>query len=84
MAERHDRRGSTPAQRDDASARGREPVVDDRCLPIRSLAPCCGRQFIVIGGESIAAAYGVSQFVIGATVIAVGTSVPELATTRSQ
>jgi cation:H+ antiporter len=38
-------------------------------------------KLIVTGAESIAAAYGVSQFVIGATVVAVGTSVPELATT---
>lgn len=37
-------------------------------------------KFIVTGAESIAAAYGVSSFVIGATVVAVGTSVPELAT----
>lgn len=38
-------------------------------------------KFIVTGAQSIASAYGVSQFVIGATVVAVGTSVPELATT---
>lgn len=37
-------------------------------------------KFIVTGAGSIAAAYGVSQFAIGATVVAVGTSVPELAT----
>jgi cation:H+ antiporter len=37
-------------------------------------------KLIVTGAESIAAAYGVSQFVIGATVVAVGTPVPELAT----
>jgi cation:H+ antiporter len=38
-------------------------------------------KFIVTGAQAIAATYGVSQFVIGATVVAVGTSVPELATT---
>jgi cation:H+ antiporter len=38
-------------------------------------------KFIVTGAQSIATAYGVSQFVIGATLVAVGTSVPELATT---
>lgn len=37
-------------------------------------------KFIVTGAQSIATAYGVSQFEIGATVVAVGTSVPELAT----
>jgi cation:H+ antiporter len=37
-------------------------------------------KLIVTGAGSIAAAYGISQFVIGATIVAVGTSVPELAT----
>jgi cation:H+ antiporter len=35
---------------------------------------------IVTGATGIASAYGVSDFIIGATVVAVGTSVPELAT----
>ena len=38
-------------------------------------------QFIVSGASGIAAAYGLSDFVIGATVVAIGTTVPELATT---
>jgi cation:H+ antiporter len=38
-------------------------------------------RLIVIGATGIAAAYGASDFVIGATVVAVGTSVPELAST---
>jgi cation:H+ antiporter len=37
--------------------------------------------FIVIGARGIALAFGVPEFIIGATVVAVGTSVPELATT---
>ena len=37
--------------------------------------------FIVTGARGIAAAFGVPEFVIGATVVAVGTSIPELATT---
>jgi cation:H+ antiporter len=37
-------------------------------------------RFIVNGARGIAAAFGVGEFVIGATVVAVGTSVPELAT----
>jgi cation:H+ antiporter len=37
-------------------------------------------RLIVAGASGIASAYGVSDFVIGATVVAVGTSVPELAT----
>lgn len=35
---------------------------------------------IVTGARGIAVAFGISEFVIGATVVAVGTSVPELAT----
>jgi cation:H+ antiporter len=35
---------------------------------------------IVAGARGIAASYGLDEFVIGATVVAVGTSVPELAT----
>ncbi|MFZ5863722.1 MAG: sodium:calcium antiporter [Nitrospirota bacterium] len=36
---------------------------------------------IVTGARGIAAAFGIEEFIIGATVVAVGTSVPELATT---
>ncbi len=38
-------------------------------------------QLVVMGARGIARSYGVGEFIIGATVIAVGTSVPELATT---
>lgn len=37
--------------------------------------------FIVTGARGIAIAFGIKEFVIGATIVAVGTSVPELATT---
>jgi len=37
--------------------------------------------FVVAGARGIARSYGVGEFVIGATVVAVGTSMPELATT---
>lgn len=37
--------------------------------------------FVVAGAKGIARSYGVGEFVIGATVVAVGTSMPELATT---
>ncbi len=36
---------------------------------------------IVAGAKGIALAFGVDEFVIGATIVAIGTSVPELATT---
>ena len=38
-------------------------------------------RLIVTSASGIASAYGISDFIIGATVVAVGTSVPELATT---
>jgi len=36
---------------------------------------------IVLGAREIAESFGVSEFIIGATIVAIGTSVPELATT---
>jgi cation:H+ antiporter len=36
---------------------------------------------IVVGAREIAVSFGVDEFIIGATIVAVGTSVPELATT---
>jgi len=38
-------------------------------------------QLIVSGARAIAESMGITEFVIGATIVAVGTSVPELATT---
>jgi cation:H+ antiporter len=38
-------------------------------------------RFVVAGAKGIAESYGVGEFAIGATVVAVGTSMPELATT---
>ena len=37
--------------------------------------------FIVTGARGIAVSFGIDEFIIGATIVAVGTSVPELATT---
>lgn len=37
--------------------------------------------FIVLGAKEIAISFGVSEFIIGATIVAIGTSAPELATT---
>ena len=38
-------------------------------------------RFIVSGATTIAQSYGIAPFIIGATIVALGTSVPELATT---
>jgi cation:H+ antiporter len=40
-----------------------------------------GALFIVAGAKGIARAFGIPEFIIGATIVAVGTSAPELATT---
>lgn len=50
------------------------------CLMGLSLLVAAGR-FIVMGAEGIALSFGLDAFVIGATIVALGTSVPELATT---
>nr|CBX30582.1 hypothetical protein N47_E40940 [uncultured Desulfobacterium sp.] len=36
---------------------------------------------IVLGAKEIAISFGISEFIVGATIVAIGTSVPELATT---
>jgi len=36
---------------------------------------------IVLGAREIAVSFGISEFIIGATIVAIGTSIPELATT---
>lgn len=40
-----------------------------------------GAHFLIVGAVDIAAAWGLSEAVIGLTVVAIGTSLPELATT---
>lgn len=37
--------------------------------------------FIVTGARGVAISFGIDEFIVGATIVAVGTSVPELATT---
>jgi cation:H+ antiporter len=50
------------------------------CLGGLALLITAGR-LIVTGARGIATSFGLSEFAIGATMVAVGTSVPELATT---
>ena len=56
-----------------ASARDREGIIGLALL-------IAAGKLIVYGATGIAKTYGLSEFVIGATVVAVGTSVPEFAT----
>ena len=75
-----------------AEARRQRSVAADilgSAQPARAVVACVAGlallvsagYFIVMGARGIALAYGVGEFIIGATVVAVGTSVPELATT---
>lgn len=50
------------------------------CLAGLLLLVAAGK-LIVTGAKGIALSFGIDEFIIGATVVAVGTSVPELATT---
>lgn len=50
------------------------------CLTGLVLLVAAGR-FIVAGANGIAITFGVDEFIIGATIVALGTSAPELATT---
>jgi len=50
-----------------------------RDVIIGSIAVAAGAKLVVMGAESIAESFGVSDRVIGLTVVAIGTSLPELA-----
>ena len=55
-----------------------------KCLPILPISFAfliVGSHFFLMGSESIARHFGLSDAVIGLTIIAAGTSLPELATT---
>jgi cation:H+ antiporter len=68
--------------------RSAAPAVFGKVTHTRAIAESAGGlglligsgHFIVQGARGIAASFGVSEFVIGATVVAIGTSIPELAT----
>jgi cation:H+ antiporter len=50
------------------------------CLVGLAFLVAAGR-LIVAGATGIAVSFGIDEFIVGATIVAVGTSVPELATT---
>ncbi|WP_456421340.1 sodium:calcium antiporter [Thermococcus sp.] len=53
-------------------------AFDYALLIILGLLLVGGAEMVVFGGKNIAKALGVSEFVIGATVVAIGTSLPEM------
>jgi len=57
---------------------GNATSLDYAILLILGLFLVTGAKMVVFGGENIAKALGVSDFVIGATVVAIGTSLPEM------
>ena len=65
---------------DEVLGEHRSWLVIISCLAGLGFLVIAGR-LIVTGAKGIAVAYGIDEFVIGATVVAIGTSVPELATT---
>ncbi len=70
------RKGSRPVELE--SHRGKATVVDYALLIGLGLALVLGAKLVVYGGENIAEALGISDFVIGVTVVAIGTSLPEM------
>jgi len=57
---------------------GRATFLDYLLLLVLGLILVLGAKMVVYGGANIAEALGVSEFVIGATIVAVGTSLPEM------
>ena len=57
---------------------GGAKVIDYVLLFVLGLLLVSGAQMVVFGGKNIAEALGISEFVIGATVVAIGTSLPEM------
>jgi cation:H+ antiporter len=75
--------GSAPSQ--DALARFRTTrvrsvVLDSALVAVGVALLVVGAQLLVRGATDIASGFGISDLVIGLTVVAVGTSLPELAT----
>jgi len=67
-----------PANSSSTTAEGRATVLDYAILIALGLTLVLGAKLVVYGGENIAEALNVSDFVIGVTVVAVGTSLPEM------
>ncbi len=84
-ARRHRKRGEAPAEDDLEDLEGADPDLPwskiGLFLLLGMIGLPLGANLLVEGASSIATDFGVSQAVIGLTLVAIGTSLPELATT---
>lgn len=75
------RRSGNGLERKLPALRGRAGLVASSLLVVAGLVLLTlGSHWIVVGAQAMAAAFGVPDLVIGLTVVSVGTSLPELAT----
>lgn len=58
--------------------RGKTTLLDYAVLIVLGLLLVAGAKLVVYGGRNIAEAVGISEYVIGATIVAIGTSLPEM------
>ena len=58
--------------------KGKSTFLDYVLLIILGLLLVAGAKLVVYGGRNIAEAVGISEYVIGATIVAIGTSLPEM------
>ncbi len=68
---------------DDGEAPGPRPLVDWGFTVFGLVALPLGAHYMLEGANSLAVAFGVPDAVIGATMVAIGTSLPELASTTA-
>jgi cation:H+ antiporter len=81
MVARASERSAVATEFDEALADERRPVLLDAALLVAGLtALLVGSSIMLKGAVAVASDLGVSQVVIGLTVLAIGTSLPELAT----
>ena len=59
----------------------RRPLVDVGLILVGLIGLVLGARWLIDGAQYIARSFGISELVIGLTLVAVGTSLPELATT---
>ena len=70
---------------DESEVESIEPATkkDYLLLPLGLLAVSFGSQFVVDGASGLARGFGISEWAIGVTIVAAGTSLPELVTCLS-